>query len=166
MAIDKIPLSDMVVIMKSGNGTAPSGKEATGVSHPDDVAILLLRVASAPVFLYHGTAILLGWFGGPGPRSFADSHHWPVAIADLVGVAQVCGGLAISSGILFRIGAASVSIVMIGAIALVHLRNGFDISSGGVEYALAQLLIAGALLRMGPGKYSLNLLSPPSMRRF
>ena len=130
-----------------------------------DLALLLLRAASAPAFLYHGSAILFRWFGGPGPERFAASHYWPIAIAYLVGMAQVAGGLAIVSGILFRVGAASVSIVMVGAISLVHLRNGFDVTSGGAEYAIAQLLIAAALLLMGPGTYSLAFLAPSSMRK-
>lgn len=130
-----------------------------------DLALLLLRVASAPAFLYHGSAILLGWFGGPGPERFAAPHHWPVVIAYLIGLAQVGGGLAILSGILFRVGAASVLIVMAGAIFLVHFQYGFDVSKGGFEYALAQLLIAAALLLTGPGRYSLAFLAPTSLQR-
>src|SRR5690348_13478238 len=103
-----------------------------------NAALLLLRIASAVAFLYHGSAILFGAFAGPGPESFAASHHWPVFIAYLVGVAQVAGGLAIASGVLFRVGAASVFLVMVGAIFLVHLPHGFDVSNGGVEYALTQ----------------------------
>jgi putative oxidoreductase len=131
-----------------------------------DLAVLLLRIASAPAFLYHGSAILFGWFGGTGPALFAASHHWPLLIAYLVGAAQVGGGLAILTGILFRLGAASVLLVMVGAILLVHLPHGFNVENGGVEFAFAQLLIAGALLLMGPGRYSLEYFAPPSVRRF
>jgi len=131
-----------------------------------DLALLLLRIASAPAFLYHGSAILFGWFGGAGPAVFAASHHWPWVIAYLVGAAQVGGGLAILSGILFRLGAASVFLVMVGAIFLVHLPHGFNVENGGAEYAFAQLLIAGGLLLMGPGRYSLKFLAPPAMHKF
>jgi putative oxidoreductase len=130
-----------------------------------DLALLLLRIASAPAFLYHGSAILFGWFGGAGPAVFAASHHWPVIIAYLVGAAQVGGGMAILTGILFRLGAASVSVVMVGAIFLVHLHNGFNVENGGVEYAFAQLLIAAALLLMGSGRFSLKVLAPPAMHK-
>jgi len=131
-----------------------------------NAALLLLRIASALAFLYHGSAILFGAFAGPGPMRFATSHHWPVVIAYLVGLAQVAGGFAILTGVLFRLGTASVFTIMVGAIFLIHLRHGFDVSNGGVEYALTQLLVATALLLTGPGGYSLTWLLPHSVRRF
>ena len=128
------------------------------------VALLILRVASAMAFLYHGSEILFGAFAGPGPAQFAASHHWPVLIGYLVGLAQFGGGLAMLSGILFRFGAACIVIVMLGAIYVVHLPNGFSIGNGGVEYALTQLLLAVALLFTGPGEYSLSLWRKPLQR--
>lgn len=125
-----------------------------------DLALLLIRVASALAFLYHGSAILFGVFGGPGPQRFAAHMHAPAVIGYLVGLAQVGGGLAILSGILFRLGALCIIIVMLGAIFLVHLPHGFDVGKGGIEYALTQLLIACALLLTGPGKYSLSTRLP------
>ena len=129
-------------------------------------ALLLLRMASALAFLYHGSAILFGAFGGPGPEQFAASHHWPVGVAYLVGLAQVMGGLAVLSGVLFRLGAASVFIIMLGAIFLVHLPHGFDVSNGGVEYAFTQLRLATALLLTGPGTYSLASWLPSSLQKW
>ena len=131
-----------------------------------NLANLLLRIASGPAFLYHGRGILFGWFGGPGVSRFAFSHHWPIFIAFLVGLAQVAGGLAILSGICLRLGAASIAIVMLAAIFLVHLPRGFDVSKGGMEYALTQLLVAGALLLTGPGRFSLAFLQPLPLQKF
>lgn len=121
-----------------------------------NLALLILRIASALVFLYHGSAILFGAFGGPGPRTFASYQHWPAVIGYLVGLAQFAGGLAILSGILFRLGAASIAIVMAGAIFLVHLPHGFNVTKGGMEFALTEFLLAIALLLSGPGAYSLS----------
>ena len=129
-------------------------------------ALLLLRIASAMAFLYHGSAILFGSFGGPGPQQFAASHHWPVVVGYLIGLAQFAGGLAVLSGVLFRIGAACIVVVMLGAIFLVHLPNGFDIGKGGAEYALTQLLLAVAFLLAGPGSYSLAFWLPAPLREF
>ena len=129
------------------------------------VALLILRIASAMAFLYHGSAILFGAFGGPGPRQFAAFHHWPTLLGYLVGLGQVGGGLAVLTGILFRFGAVSIIAVMLGAIFLVHLPHGFDVSNGGAEYALTQLLLAVAFLFTGPGAYSLALLLPAWVRK-
>lgn len=130
-----------------------------------DVALLLLRVACAAAFLYHGSAILFGAFGGPGPQNFAAFLQAPAIIGYLVGLAQVAGGLAILTGVLFRVGAACIVIVMIGAIFLVHISHGFDVGKNGFEYAFAQLIIAFSLLLTGPGAYSLASILSPSLRK-
>jgi putative oxidoreductase len=128
-------------------------------------ALLILRIASAMAFLYHGSGILFGAFGGPGPQQFAAGHQWPVILAYLVGLAQLGGGLAVLTGILFRLGAVCITAVMLGAIFLVHLPHGFDISNGGAEYALTQLLLAIAFVLTGPGEYSLASLLPAWLQK-
>jgi len=65
-----------------------------------DLALLVIRIASALAFLFHGCAILFGAFGGPGPAGFAGFTHTSLTIAYLVGLAQFCGGLAMLTGIL------------------------------------------------------------------
>ncbi|HEX5323246.1 MAG TPA: DoxX family protein [Capsulimonadaceae bacterium] len=119
-----------------------------------DWALLLLRIAPGVVFLYHGSAILFGTFGGPGLSGFSNMTHLPVWVAALVGLAQFCGGLAILTGVLTRVGATCTAIVMLGAIFMVHLPHGFDVTKGGIEYALTQFLISVALIITGAGDYS------------
>ena len=99
-------------------------------------------------------------FDGPSPVRFAAFMHTPSVVGYLVGLAQVAGGLAILTGVLIRIGAACVIVVMLGAIFLVHLAHGFDINEGGVEYGLTQLLMAPALSLAGAGRYSLAASLP------
>ncbi len=130
-----------------------------------NAALLLLRIASALAFLYHGSAILFGAFGGPGPQRFSAFMHMPMAVGYLVGLAQFAGGLAILSGVVIRLGAACIIVVMLGAIFLVHLPHGFDLGKGGIEYALTQLLIAIALLITGAGAYSLAPRLPAPLRK-
>jgi len=133
---------------------------------PLNAALLILRIASALVFLYHGSAILFGAFGGPGPQKFAGLMHAPLIIGYLVGLAQFAGGLAMLTGVLIRVGAVCIMIVMLGAIFLVHLPHGFDVSKGGMEFALTQFLLALALFITGSGAYSLNPWLPGPLRKF
>jgi putative oxidoreductase len=130
-----------------------------------DSALLIIRIAGSVPFLFHGSTILFGAFGGPGPQGFSALIHAPVAVGYLVGLAQLLGGIAILAGIFTRIGAACIIVVMLGAIFLVHLPRGFDISKGGAEYALTELLIAIALLIIGSGNYSLGSRLPHPFRK-
>ena len=141
-----------------------------------NAALLILRIASALAFLYHGSGILFGALGGPGPQKFSAVMHMPVVVGYLVGLAQVGGGLAILSGALIRLGAACIIVVMLGAIFLVHLQQGFDVGDvgasmlqrrieGGAEYALMQLVIAITLLISGAGAYSLASRLPKPLRK-
>jgi putative oxidoreductase len=132
---------------------------------PASLALLIVRIATALPFLYHGSAILFGAFGGPGPHGLAESMHAPDIIGYLIGLAEFGGGLAILTGILLRIGALCGIIVMLGAIFLVHLPNGFDISKRGYEYALTLFLTALALLIAGGGSFSLASVLPGGLRK-
>lgn len=128
-------------------------------------ALLAIRVAAGLAFLYHGSAILFGAFGGPGLAGFAAYMHLPAPVAFLAGLAQFCGGLAMLTGILARLGAIAILPVMLGAIFMVHLPHGFDISKNGMEYALTQLLVAVAVLIAGAGPYSLTYLLFPALAK-
>src|SRR5260370_1774574 len=126
-------------------------------------ALLVLRLACALPFLYHGSGILFGILGGPGPLKFAAFMHVPPAVGYLVGLAQFAGGLAILTGAFLRVGAVCVMIVMLRAIILVHLPHGFDIGRGGHESSLSPLLLLLAPPLSGPLPASLRA-RPPSPR--
>jgi putative oxidoreductase len=141
-------------------GTFPSG-----VTRELNFELLIMRIACAMPFIFHGSAILFGAFGGPGPKGFAAFMHAPESVGYLVGLAQFAGGLAILLGALLRIGTICVMIVMLGAIYLVHLPHGYDINQGGMEYALTEFLLSAGLLLAGPGKYSLASLLPGPLKK-
>ena len=144
--------------MSNGNAPTPESSSAS------NLALLIFRVACSLPVLYHGSAILFGAFGGPGPQGFAAYQHLPVVYGYLVGLAQFAGGLAILLGALQRIGSICVIIVMIGAIYRVHLPLGYDIGKGGMEFALTVLLLALGLLVTGPGSYSLRGILPGPLK--
>ena len=128
-------------------------------------ALLILRIAVAMVFLYHGSGILFGVLGGPGPAGFAAYKHWPIIMGYLVGMAQVGGGLATLFGVLQRFGALCIMIVMLGAIFTVHIHNGFSLPNG-YEFALTEFLLALVLFLTGPGEYSLGRALHPALHRY
>jgi putative oxidoreductase len=144
---------------------APYSSDNTPSAGQASIALLIVRIATALAFLYHGSAILFGAFDGPGPHGFAAFMHAPDIVGYLVGLAQFGGGLAILTGILIRIGALCIIIVMLGAIFLVHLPHGFDVSKGGTEYALTLFLTALSLLIAGAGTYSLGSVLPEGLRK-
>lgn len=145
--------------MDNESGLAPAS------SSRNNLALLILRVACALPVLYHGSGILFGAFGGPGPHAFAAHQHLPDVYGYLVGLAQFGGGLAILLGVLQRIGSVCVIIVMIGAIFRVHLHHGYNVGTGGMEFALTVLLVALALLLTGPGDFCLSSLLPAPLRK-
>jgi putative oxidoreductase len=127
-----------------------------------DVGLLLLRLAVGLTLAAHG-AQKLGWFGGPGliaigPMFEALGFHPGRRQALVASLVEIGGGLLVALGALMPLGAALVLSVMIVAALSVHLKHGFFITSGGVEYNLV-LGIAGLTLAFtGPGALSLDAL--------
>lgn len=146
-------------------GTFPENPLGPANSSTPNFALLILRIAVSLPVLYHGSAILFGAFGGPGPQNFAAFMHQPAVVGYLVGLAQVAGGIAILTGALQRVGSVCVIIVMTGAIYFVHLPHGFDIGKGGYEFALTVLLVNLGLLLSGPGAYSLSSILPGALKK-
>ncbi len=132
----------------------------------DDIAPLILRVALGIVILPHGLQKLFGLFGGYGLTGtlnfFTETMGVPVLLAILVILAESFGALGLIAGFLTRIGAFVIGCVMIGAIYMVHLPNGFFMNwSGqqageGFEYHLLVLAIALVLMFKGGGKLSID----------
>src|SRR3954471_22339569 len=87
-----------------------------------DVSLLLLRVIVGVIFAAHGAQKLFGAFGGPG---LAEIVKMMGPIGYLVSIGEFFGGLGIAVGFLSRFSAASLIVIMLGAIAMVHAKNGF-----------------------------------------
>jgi putative oxidoreductase len=107
-----------------------------------------LRLSLAATFMYHG----LGKFP---PDGFAQGMGLPLPVAWLVAHGEVGAGIALVGGailsreILTRIGGLLVIVIMIGAIFMVHLKNGFNVSSGGYEFQLLMLVTGLYFLTKG-----------------
>jgi putative oxidoreductase len=64
---------------------------------------------------------------------------WMLALAELAaGVLLIAG--AFGKEILTRVGALIVIVVMVGAIGMVHAKNGFNVMNGGMEFQILMLV--------------------------
>ena len=124
--------------------------------------LLLLRVVVGGTMFSHGAQKLFGWFGGHGLRGtagFFESLGWrmPLAMAFLAGLAET-SGVAFALGFLTPLAALGIAVVMLNAIFVVHWRNGFFNSNGGVEFPLTLATVAVAVAAIGPGRFSIDRL--------
>lgn len=138
------------------------------INTDDNIASLILRVLLGVVFFPHGAQKLLGWFGGHGFSGtmgfFTETMGIPAIFAFLVIMAESLGAVALITGFLTRITAFGIASVMVVAIFMVHLQNGFFMNwSGnqqgeGFEYHILAIAIALALIVKGGGKWSVDKL--------
>ena len=122
-----------------------------------DLALLVVRVIVGIIFVAHGAQKLFGAFGGPGLAEVVKmmgSLGYPVTIGEFF------GGLGLIVGFLCRFSAASLIVIMIGAIGMVHGKNGFFLSDGGFEYTLALIGLLAAILIAGPGRFAIGRFLP------
>jgi putative oxidoreductase len=131
-----------------------------------DVALLLVRIIVGVIFAAHGAQKLFGAFEGPGLAAIvAPPPNGMGPIGYLVVIGEFFGGLGLIVGFLTRFSAASLIVIMIGAIAMVHGKNGFFQSAGGFEYNLALIGLLLPSLICGPGRLSIGRLFMPKSAR-
>jgi putative oxidoreductase len=136
-----------------------------------DIAFLIIRLVVGIIFVAHGSQLLFGAFGGPGIANFAKMMG---PIGYLVAIGQFFGGLGLIVGFLSRFSAASLIVIMLGAIFMVHLKNGFFLgptepgSGTGFEYNLALIGLLLPVLIAGPGRLAVTkvLPFPASLAKF
>jgi len=133
------------------------------ISTTNDVTLTFMRLILGVVFLAHGCQKLLGWFGGygfTGTMGFLTHMGMPAALAFMVIITEFFAGLGLIVGLLTRIATLGVTGLMVGAIFMVHIHNGFFMNwfgtqkGEGYEYHLLALAIAATLLLRGAGAFS------------
>jgi putative oxidoreductase len=133
-----------------------------------DVALLVVRILLAWIFIYHGGRTLFGLFGGPGVSGttvfFANVAHLHPAkfFAVLSGIIEFFGGIAVGVGFLGRLAAAALVGDMVIAMATVTWHNGITSAAvgGGYELNLALLGMAVVIALLGTGRFSLDVAVP------
>ena len=128
-----------------------------------DWALLIARAVVGIVFMAHGSQKLFGAFGGPGLSAFVQMLG---PLGYLVAIGEFFGGLGLVIGFLSRFSAASITLIMLGAIGMVHAKIGFFMNwSGkqpgeGFEYHLLAIAILMTIVTAGPGRFSIGRLLP------
>jgi putative oxidoreductase len=127
---------------------------------------LILRLTLGLVMFPHGAQKMLGWFGGFGFDGtmgfFTQKMGLPWLVGALVISGEFFGSIGLVAGFLTRFTAASLIVIMAGAILLSHLPYGFFMNwfgqqqGEGFEFHLLVIGIAAALLLTGGGKWSLD----------
>lgn len=127
-----------------------------------DWAMLFLRLGLGAIFIAHGGQKMFGWFGGHGLAATVHGFEKagiPMPLAYLVPFTEFFGGIGLIAGVLARLSALGIGIVMLVAILKVHLQNGFFMNwervpgkGEGFEYHILAIVIALAILTCGPGR--------------
>ena len=132
---------------------------------------LVVRLALGIVFFAHGAQKTFGWFGGRGLAATISGFRQmniPPAAATHAALVECFGGLAMIVGFLARPVALGLIVVMLAAIAKVHVRHGFFLNFAltpgkghGYEYNLALIAMALSILIGGAGVLSIDGLIVP-----
>jgi putative oxidoreductase len=123
-----------------------------------DVALLVARIIVGIIFMAHGSQKLFGAFGGPGLKGVVGMMG---PIGYLVTIGEFFGGLGLIVGFLSRFSAAALIVIMLGAIAMVHAKNGFFLGEKpGFEYNLSLIGLLATILIAGPGRHAIGRFLP------
>jgi putative oxidoreductase len=121
-----------------------------------DLALAVLRVLVGIIFLAHGGQKLFV-YGFDGVAGAFGQMGVPMAsvTGPLVALVEFFGGLALVTGLLTRVAGLGLAVVMLGAIAFVHVAAGF-FGPQGIEFPLALLAATVAFAIAGAGRFSLD----------
>jgi putative oxidoreductase len=138
------------------------------IATSDDFAPTIARLVLGIVFFAHGSQKMLGWFGGYGFHGtmgfFTQVMHIPAPLAFLAICAEFFGGLGLIVGLLGRVAAFGITIIMLVAIFTAHIQYGFFMNwSGqqkgeGFEYHLLAIALALVVTIKGSGALSVDRL--------
>ena len=115
----------------------------------NDVVFMGLRSAVGVIFILHGISKFSPGFAENLPNMGLPAEmQIPIALAELV------PGILLIIGILSRLSAALISVIMLGAIFMIKGASSIT-GKGGVEFDLILLAASIVIMIAGPGRISL-----------
>ncbi len=116
-----------------------------------DIVNMGLRASIGVIFIVHG----FGKFGNPGFGGWISTLGIPAEMQIPIALAEFVPGILLLIGVLTRISASLLSIVMLGAIFLVKGATSLT-GDHGYEFDLILLAACLVLIVAGPGKVSIS----------
>ena len=123
-----------------------------------DLGLAILRVVIGAVFVAHGAQKLFG-FGIAGLTAAFGRMGVPLptVVAPLNIAIELLGGVALIIGLLTRWAAVGLAIDMLGAMIIVHFKNGFFLPTG-LEYVLVLCTACVTIALAGPGAFAADAM--------
>jgi len=116
----------------------------------NDITHLGIRLTVGVIFLVHG----IGKTANPGFGGFLGSLGLPAEMIIPIALAEIVPGILLIIGVLSRISASLLSIIMLGAIFHVKKAENFT-GQGAYEFDLILLAANLSIITMGPGRISI-----------
>jgi putative oxidoreductase len=121
-----------------------------------DLGLLVIRLVTGLVFLMHGyQKVFVYGFAGIGDGFAKMGIPMPMVMGPAIGILETLGGIALIIGFGTRIVGLLLACDMLGAIMMVHIKNGFFVPMG-VEFVLTLFAAALALALAGAGDLSVD----------
>jgi len=127
------------------------------LSYGQSLSLLLARIAVAYGFYdpamqkWSDIGSVAGWFGSMG-------IPFPTLNAYIAASTEILGVVLLTLGLFTRLISLPLIVIMIVAIATVHLSHGFSSGDNGFEIPLYYMLFLALFASFGAGKFSLDHL--------
>jgi len=113
-----------------------------------------IRAAMGTIFIVHSLKKFdPGFQEGMVNMGLPPEMQLPLALAEFI------GGICLVVGVLTRVAASILAVILLGAIFHIRWENGFFISDGGWEWDLIMLAAVLTIIVAGPGRISISHLA-------
>lgn len=110
-----------------------------------------IRAAIGAIFIVHSLKKF-----DPGWQEWLVSIGIPPEMQLPIALAELIGGIFLIAGVLTRVSASILAVILLGAIFHIKWESGFFVSQGGWEWDLIMLAAVLTIIVAGPGRISIS----------